>query len=102
MRSLLFSLALLFSAQVFGQNLAYKTTELVNWRFAKVSPSLWMDVTLPHTCNALDGHSAKYYRGKTYYKYMLQVDAEQLQRPLFLLFKAAGQAALVTVNDVEA
>lgn len=102
MRSLLFSLALLFSAQVFGQNLAYKTTELVNWRFAKVSPSLWMDVTLSHTCNALDGHSAKYYRGKTYYKYMLQVDAEQLQRPLFLLFKAAGQAALVTVNDVEA
>jgi len=81
--------------------LGAKVTNLVNWQFAKQAPEMWTNVTVPHSCNAIDGHSSSYFRGKTYYRYVLKLTSEQIQHPLFLLFEGAAQAATVSVNGTQ-
>lgn len=82
-------------------SLSYKTTDLTEWQFAKQKPEMWCRVTVPHSCNATDGHSAKYYRGKSFYKKVIDLTESQVNHPLFLLFEGAAQAAVVKVNGTE-
>lgn len=78
--------------------LGYKVTNLKTWQFAKAHPEMWTTVTIPHSCNAIDGHSSRYYRGKAYYRKVLDLSEAQVTHPLYLLFEGAAQAATVSVN----
>jgi hypothetical protein len=78
--------------------LANKVTDLTEWQFAKLKPDMWCKVTVPHSCNAIDGRSAKYYRGKSYYRKVLNLSEMQIQHPLFLIFEGAAQTAFVKIN----
>lgn len=84
------------SAQIRG----WEQTELKSWKFSK-DKTVWQDVTVPHSCNALDGHSSNYYRGKAYYKCDLNFDKKDLKRPVYLLFEGAAQAAVISLNGKE-
>ena len=94
--------AALFAGPVLGP----KVTELKEWQFAKMKPELWSRVALPHSCNAIDGHSASYFRGKTYYRYLISLDSlangeevgSKNEVPRFLCIEMAGQRSVVTVN----
>ena len=77
------------SAQIRG----YWQTKLNHWDFSKDQQN-WESIQIPHSCNALDGHSANYYRGKAYYRRTLELTATDLQKPSFLLFEGAAQAAV--------
>ena len=37
-----------------------KWTELNSWDFRKANETEWRKVTLPYSCNAIDGQSARY------------------------------------------
>ncbi len=78
--------------------LGNKVTNLDKWLFAKYAPEMWTKVMVPHSCNAIDGHSSSYYRGKSYYKTILNFTDAQINKPLYLLFEGAAQAATVSVN----
>lgn len=78
--------------------LGNKVTNLKTWQFAKAHPEMWTTVTIPHSCNAIDGHSSRYYRGKAYYRKVLDLSEAQVAHPLYLLFEGAAQAATVSVN----
>lgn len=80
-----------------AQNLGSDVTELKDWQFSK-DGATWEKVTAPHSYNAIDGHSAAYYRGTATYKRTIDVSREDLQRPMFLLFEGAAQQATVNVN----
>ena len=65
-----------------------------DWQFSK-DGSQWESVTVPHSCNGLDGRSPKYYRGET--RYVHEFDFKE-ERTRFLRFEGAAQKALVYVN----
>ncbi len=89
---------LLFSCiAAFAQTRGYWQTRLDKWDFSKDKQN-WETVQIPHSCNALDGHSADYFRGKAYYRRTLVLTAADLRKPSFLLFEGAAQAAEVNVN----
>ena len=68
---------------------------LVEWQFSKDGQS-WENVSVPHSYNAIDGHSPSYYRGTAHYKTTLpKVKADQ---PRYLLFEGAAQSAKVYLN----
>jgi beta-galactosidase len=81
------------------------------WRFirqdveAGQSPTLddsnWSAVNLPHTWNALDGQDGgnDYYRGPSWYRRHLFVDARSTNRCVFLKFDGAFVVTDVWVND---
>lgn len=77
---------------------AQKDSLLIDWEFSRDSVS-WQMVNIPHSCNALDGHSARYYRGRTYYNKILTIDKTDVKRPTFLLFEGAAQQATILLND---
>lgn len=81
-----------------GQNLGTQTINLTDWVFSLDSIH-WQSVTIPHSYNAIDGHSPKYYRGKGYYKKVISLSKADLKRPLMLLFEGAAQQATVLVNN---
>lgn len=83
-----------------AQRRAWEQTELKNWSFSKDKVS-WEEVSIPHSCNAIDGRTSNYYRGKAYYKCQLNFDKNDLKRPVYLLFEGAAQAATVSVNGKE-
>lgn len=97
----IFIVLLFYVASVCGQNLGWQSIRLTRWSFSLDSLS-WHDVIVPHSYNALDGHSPKYYRGKGYYRQTLRLTTEDLQRPLYLLFEGAAQQAAVFVNGKQA
>ncbi len=80
-----------------AQRLGCRQTELKEWQFSKDRVT-WETVSVPHSCNAVDGHSFKYYRDKTYYKRTLVLDKRAALQPHFLLLEGAAQTAEVTVN----
>ena len=84
-----------------AQRRGWQQTQLKQWSFSKDRTS-WHDVSVPHSCNAIDGHSSSYYRGKAYYRYTLNIGRKDLQRPTFLLFEGAAQAATVSVGGRQA
>lgn len=67
---------------------------LENWQFSSDSTS-WASVTVPHSYNAIDGHSKSYYRGKGYYTTTVSLKEVRCAK---LLFEGAAQAATVYVN----
>lgn len=105
-KSLLYSplsifLILLLSSRPFtasAQLTGTKTINLSEWLFAKSPSAQGERIIIPHSCNASDGQTATYYRGKTYYTRELLLNATQVQHQLFLLFEGAAQKATVSVN----
>lgn len=91
------ALACLLAATAVAQVRAPRQTEIKEWQFSK-DQSAWETVSVPHSCNAADGRSPKYYRGKAYYRKSLNLSKDDAKRPLFLLFEGAAQAATVSVN----
>lgn len=71
------------------------TKTLSNWSFSRDSVS-WENVVIPHSTNAIDGHSENYYRGKTYYK--TSIDVCDAAKPVYILFEGAAQKSLVYLN----
>ena len=72
-------------------------TPLTQWEFSK-DELHWTPVTIPHSYNAQDGHSASYYRGEAYYRTSFEWDGKAQEEPAFLRFEGAAQAAQVVVN----
>lgn len=91
---LFITLPIIGNAQILGN----KVTNLSSWQFSKNISNGWTTVSVPHSYNAIDGHSPSYYRGKAYYKKTLTFTESQINHPLFLLFEGAAQAAEVSVN----
>lgn len=79
---------------------AQTKTCLSNWDFSRDSVN-WEEVTIPHSTNAIDGHSAKYYRGRTYYNKVITIDKADVKRPTFLLFEGAAQQATIYLNGAK-
>ena len=71
-----------------------QVTRLDRWQFSRDGSS-WEEVTVPHSCNGIDGRSPEYYRGETHYKRTITIHPS---RSSFLLFEGAAQAAKVYVN----
>lgn len=84
-----------------AQMLGHRAIDLDEWEFSKDAGSGWQTVRVPHSYNAIDGHSGGYFRGKGYYKKILGLTNEQVRHPLFLLFEGAAQASEVSVNGSE-
>ena len=74
-------------------------TALVEWEFSKDGTG-WDRVTVPHSYNAVDGRSAKYYRGPA--TYQRTIDIKDPDKPAYLLFEGAAQKAAIRVNGQEA
>ena len=88
-------LALLpLDAQIRG----YHQEQLRTWSFSKDGHS-WQTVSIPHSYNALDGHSPSYYRGQATYK--CEIRPGDLKHDHFILFEGAAQSATVKVNGVQ-
>ena len=68
---------------------------LVGWEFS-TDGEFWSQVSVPHSWNAIDGHSASYYRGKG--RYRTSIDIRETGKPAYLIFEGAAQAASVLVN----
>jgi len=66
---------------------------LSEWEFS-VDGTGWETVTLPHSYNALDGQTEKYYRGPARYRTTLKAS----EKASFLLLEGAAQAAKVYLN----
>ena len=81
-----------------GQVLGTQSISLSDWMFS-LDSTHWQTVTIPHSYNAKDGHSSKYYRGKAYYKKVIFLSKTDLKRPLMLLFEGAAQQATVFINN---
>ena len=73
-------------------------TPLITWQFYKLDPAEAVAVTLPHTCNGVDGESANYYRGTATYTRSLNLTATQANNTSYLCFSKAGQKCTVKVN----
>ena len=80
------------TSSISAQRMAYNQRTLDRWYFSKDNKN-WEMVTIPHSCNAIDGHSLQYYRGLTYYKTTIHLEKNQISKPHFLLFEGAAQAA---------
>ena len=69
-------------------------TDLTDWQFSKDGDQ-WEAVTVPHSYNALDGPTQKYYRGKAHYRREVSFPSG---KNAFLLFEGAAQAAEVYLD----
>ena len=69
-------------------------SELKDWQFSKDGEQ-WESVTVPHSYNALDGPTQKYFRGKAHYRREVSFPAG---KNAFLLFEGAAQAAEVYLD----
>ena len=72
---------------------------LTEWSFSQDGTN-WETVTVPHSYNAVDGRSAKYYRGPATYR--SSIDIKDPEQPAYLVFEGAAQKATVRVNGREA
>ena len=86
--------SLTLGAQIRGN----RQEQLRVWEFSKDGVS-WESVTVPHSYNAIDGHSPKYYRGEATYRCSFR--SNDTKHVHYLLFEGAAQAATVKVNGVQ-
>lgn len=91
-------LAAVCSLTAWSQTAGSSCQRLDQWDFSLDSIH-WQHVTVPHSYNALDGHSAKYYRGKGFYHLTLNLGKADISHPLMLQFEGAAQQATVYVNN---
>ncbi len=68
-----------------------------DWLFSKDNKN-FIKVSLPHTCNVLDGVSDNMFRGITYYTKDVSVNKEDLFKKSYLYFSKAGQQSRVLIN----
>ena len=95
--TVLAALSLLVAQGLEAQIRGTRQEQLKNWEFSKDGSS-WSHVSVPHSYNAIDGHSPEYYRGEATYR--CEFRPGDIKRPHYLLFEGAAQAASVTVNGV--
>ena len=70
-----------------------------DWEFRlDKADTAWEKVSIPHTWNAQDGTTPKYFRGVGEYRYLLYISPEMLKKRAFLRFEAVSQVAEVSVN----
>lgn len=98
-RFILTSLAALAIFSACGNKDAENWTDRANpgqalkeWSFS-IDGQTWEDVTIPHTYNAVDGHSKEYYRGYAHYKTTIPEASEGT--PRYLIFEGVGQSCHV-------
>lgn len=98
-RFILTSLAALAIFSACGNKYAENWTDRANpgqalkeWSFS-IDGQTWEDVTIPHTYNAVDGHSKEYYRGYAHYKTTIPEASEGT--PRYLIFEGVGQSCHV-------
>lgn len=94
----LFAAILFFAGPAAAQIRGFKQTELKEWEFSADGVN-WSTVSAPHSWNAEDGHSGRYFRGEAYYRCRFKVGDPA--KPCFLLFEGAAQAASVIVNGIQ-
>lgn len=94
---LLLAVLAVFPTTGMAQHLSPQTETLAEWQFSKDSTE-WTAVEIPHSYNAVDGHSESYYRGKGWYKRMLHIDSNSLKGQTALLFEGAAQKADIYIN----
>lgn len=82
-----------------GEISQQKIMPLEVWQFSKSAESGFSEVTIPHSCNAVDGQSASYYRGDAYYKCSVDLFGVEMKR-FYLLFKSASQQSTVSINGI--
>ena len=73
-------------------------TPLSSWEFS-IDGNNWETVTVPHSYNALDGHSEQYYRGTAHYRTV--IPPAPAEAPRFILFEGAAQQCRVILNGEE-
>ena len=71
-------------------------SELKDWQFSQDGQQ-WEAVTVPHSYNAQDGPTQKYYRGKAHYRREVSFPSG---KNAFLLFEGAAQAAEVYLDGM--
>lgn len=76
---------------------------LSEWEFRRADCEKWQNVTLPHSCNAIDGQSEQYYRGDAFYRTTVEFylsenyDAATVSgNPLPQLGKGAGERGFIS------
>lgn len=99
MKKILF-LSVLFSAMSSCTKESSVSEYLEQWQFSRDSVN-WENVTVPHSTNAIDGHSESYYRGKAYYNTSCVVAASDIDRPTFLIFEGTAQQSSIYLNGSE-
>ncbi len=87
-------IALAAALPLVGVNGLTRWTELKRWEFRKAGEASWTEVVVPHSCNALDGQSSKYYRGLTCYRTTVSRSGKEQ----FLYLMGAAQRSVVSVN----
>lgn len=68
------------------------------WQFSRDS-SAWLNITIPHSTNAIDGHSQQYYRGTTYYNTTINIEQKDVNRPTYLIIEGAAQQSTIYLNN---
>lgn len=71
-----------------------RLTAVTDWSFSKDGQQ-WEEVTVPHSCNGIDGRSEKYYRGITRYRHSFSFARKGVR---FLRFEGAAQKASVYLD----
>ena len=74
-----------------------RVENVADWQFSADSVA-WEQVTVPHSYNAADGRTAKYYRGKAYYRRNFEMSKADAASPVYLCFEGAAQAATIYLN----
>ena len=89
------AMAVVLTFPVTAQIRGFHQEPLRIWEFSS-NGSPWQSVMVPHSYNAEDGHSPKYYRGEATYRCSFK--AGDTKHDHFILFEGAAQAATVKVN----
>jgi len=71
--------------------------KLADWEYSQDSTA-WTAVTVPHSYNAEDGRTAKYYRGKGYYRRTLTLTNKEAKQPVYVCLEGAAQKATIYLN----
>ena len=87
--------AVIYTLPLGAQIRGNRQEQLRLWQFSK-DGTRWENVTIPHSYNAVDGHSPSYYRGEATYR--CEFRTGDVKHDHYLLFEGAGQAATVKVN----
>lgn len=89
-----FALLIITLAAVVATSAQTSWQELRDWDFRKDADAEWQRVRVPHSCNATDGQSARYYRGLTHYTTTIR----KAQAAQFLYIMGAAQRSVVAIN----
>ena len=95
---LMTALVVMFSLPMSGQRTVKTIND--NWEFRMPDKEDWVSINVPHTYNEDAYRGREYYKGKAYYRRMLNVADVESGKRYFLKFDGVNKAADVTVNGV--